>query len=376
MKRIRWIPSAFMALSLAACGILGDDASLRGDACADVPIGEWISLGMAEVPVSAAHLDVMNPGIILASTGRHEVDGEVVNGALWRSTDCGRTFTRIDDRMGGITRFHQSRTHPNWIYAVNLGLWRSYDRGRTFEQVGLPYIPTPHGVISAEAFSIALNPRSPSHLLTEFQFNTWIFMPTSGSRTELAETRDSGENWTHSYDPSGRLSLLHGIRIPTFKPDDPTLVYAAFQSNTVGRSMDGGSTWVKMPDTRPTAGYIYDIALLPGDPIRVVAATSTGLRFSTDGGLTWRSLTGDGFEAHHPLSNMRYEPGFNRIVGYSGHRLVRCDPDAETCEVTALDIPVPPPSLYRRLGVDVGISETRWYAVARADGLRLRAWAR
>lgn len=365
-----------MALSLAACGISSDDASLRGDACADVPIGEWISLGMAEVPVSAAHLDVMNPGIILASTGRHEVDGELVNGALWRSTDCGRTFTRIDDRMGGITRFHQSRTHPNWIYAVNLGLWRSFDRGRTFEQVDLPHLDSGWGGRWYETLTISVNPRAPSHLIAAFHLRIWDTMPSADFLTEMGVSHNSGQDWTHSFDPSGRPSLLQRIRIPTFKPDDPTLMYAAFHSNTVGRSMDGGSTWVKMPDTRPTAGYIYDIALLPGDPIRVVAATSTGLRFSTDGGLTWRSLTGDGFEAHHPLSNMRYEPGFNRIVGYSGHRLVRCDPDAETCEVTALDIPVPPPSLYRRLGVDVGISETRWYAVARADGLRLRAWAR
>lgn len=363
-----------MALGLASCGLFGDDASLRGDTCADVPLGEWISLGMAEVPVSAVHLDVMNPGIILASTGRHEVDGELVNGALWRSTDCGRTFTRINDRMGGVTRFHQSRTQPNWVYAVNGGFWRSFDRGRSFELMELPQLPSGNWY---EAMNIALNPRAPGHLVAALEVKHVWTIPTTGIRTEWAASANSGEDWTHSVDDSGMPSPMQGIRIPVFKPDDPSILFAVFHTSRIHRSFDGGATWSAYMPNLPTGSHVNGIALLPGNGIRVaISSSGNGIRYSSDGGETWRNLTGGGFEADHAMYNIRHVPELDRLMGYSLHRLVSCDPVAETCEPFDLDIPMPPPGQYRQLGVDVGVSETRWYAVARADGIRLRAWPR
>jgi uncharacterized protein (TIGR03437 family) len=74
---------------------------------------------------------------------------------------------------------------------------------------------------------------------------------------------------------------------------DRTRLYAA--GAHLWRSRDGGATWTNVTFWRGTSllgAPVRDVAVDPGDPDRIAAATGTGLWMSADGGDTWRGLNG------------------------------------------------------------------------------------
>jgi hypothetical protein len=98
----------------------------------------------------------------------------------------------------------------------------------------------------------------------------------------LVESRDGGRTW-QSVSLSGEADF-HAL-------DAAGRTVAGYDA-TGGRllvSGDGGRTWA--PRTPP--GPVFDLALDPQDPDRLLVSTERGLALSRDGGAGWRPLRAD-----------------------------------------------------------------------------------
>ncbi|MCS7043155.1 MAG: hypothetical protein NZR01_10220 [Bryobacteraceae bacterium] len=90
-------------------------------------------------------------------------------------------------------------------------------------------------------------------------------------------------------------------------------LYAA--GSHVWRSDDGGRSWRNLTSLGSRSilgGRIYDLAIHPGEPDRIAAATSTGVWISADGGRSWAGLN-DGLPAL-PVRRVLAAPSGSRGV--------------------------------------------------------------
>ena len=116
------------------------------------------------------------------------------------------------------------------------------------------------------------------------------------------QSSDRGGSWQPCSDFAESLS----VGALAFDPSDPTTVYCgtgegnsvAFGHSSVGilRSLDGGTTWRRLGQDGGTIqgsqqGFVgqgfFDLLVDPTNSQRLLAATTTGIYVSTDGGLNW-----------------------------------------------------------------------------------------
>ena len=83
----------------------------------------------------------------------------------------------------------------------------------------------------------------------------------------------------------------------TFAPSDPLIAYA--QGLGLCRSTDGGRTW---QEGAPLT--VGPVAISPTDPLHLLAATTAGIRISTDGGMSWTLASG----APAPAERVAFDP--------------------------------------------------------------------
>ncbi len=86
-------------------------------------------------------------------------------------------------------------------------------------------------------------------------------------------------------DPSNHLILYAGTGEANFSGD-------SYYGNGVLRTIDGGNTWTTLAKAIFTGTRFGRIAITPGTPTRLFAATSNGLYRSTDSGTAWTRMTG------------------------------------------------------------------------------------
>jgi photosystem II stability/assembly factor-like uncharacterized protein len=218
---------------------------------------------------------------------------------VFKSVDRGNSWTHPSFRFGDpfFTALEIDPSNPSTLYAGGMESFKTVDGGQTWEPLD----------IRADAF--AIDPRDSST----------IYAGAIGVRKSI----DGGASWTEA-----ALSNL-AIADLAIDPTEPTILYAAIASNGQGvyRSVDAGQTWTQLfrfpgGDFGSTAA----VALHPGDPGTIYAATSRGLYRTSDGGATW-SLVGGGL----PSSNTvlveidPHAPGtvYAAILTPSGRRLYK-----------------------------------------------------
>jgi len=263
------------------CGGTGGGAASRGnhteEAAVRAKTTEWQSVGLSGG--GAMYLPTFSPAdpnwMLLSCD---------MSGA-YRSLDGGNSWEMIHYRqLNGNTRvrpaFHPS--DPNVAYAAagwRGGLRMTRDKGKSWEEMpGSPAGPS----------AIALDPGNPEVMLV-------------GSRRGAFRSRDGGRSWEECAGLRGRIIGFHFDQTSAAG----NRICFAGASEGIFRSDDGGATWGAV--NRPLAGKPI-IAFAAGSSREKKVCTlyctveasledgeyRGGIFRSDDGGVTWKSVMGDG----------------------------------------------------------------------------------
>jgi photosystem II stability/assembly factor-like uncharacterized protein len=212
-------------------------------------------------------VDPVNHSVYVATFTNLGID---TNG-IWKSTDFGETFTRIDhapharpdeflDLSGrGITVDpHRHRT----IYFADRssGIWRSQDAGATWYHVD-----------STPAFSVTVDPTDSNIVYAGTTDNGVLKSTDGGSSFAARNNRLSGN----------RTSRTGSVQVD---PSHPNVLYVGTEGNGVFKSEDRAQTWFRINsglDDLLVTGFV----MAPGSPDTLYAATvfSSVYKKSTEG---------------------------------------------------------------------------------------------
>ncbi len=227
-------------------------------------------------------------------------------GGIWKSDNGGRDWKPIfdDQPTQSIGAIAVAASDPNVIYAgggeanprgnvaIGLGIWKSIDAGASWNQVWKN-----RGQIG----TIAIHPRNP-----DIAFAAVLGSPFGpGPDRGVYRTVDGGKNWKQVL----RKDADTGASDVHLDPNNPNIVYAGlwqfrrspWQAISGGpgsglyRSSDGGDSWKQLTGSGLPDGEWgkVGIGIAPSDSNRVYAlieAKQGGLFRSDDGGAKWTRI--------------------------------------------------------------------------------------
>jgi photosystem II stability/assembly factor-like uncharacterized protein len=255
-------------------------------------------------------LRIVAPALLLvAGALGAQVDPHLYDGLRWRHIGPfrgGRTVAAV-----GVP----SQPHVFYIGVNNGGVWKSTDAGRVWLPI---FDDQPSGSIGA----IAVAPSDPNVIYVGS--GEGLQRPDLSTGDGIYKSTDAGKTWAH-------LGLRDGQQIPMIAvdPRDANRLFVAVLGHPYGpnaergifRSTDGGKTFEKVLYRDENTGGI-DVVIDPSSPETVYAAlwaarqgpwengdfrgTTSGVFKSTDGGTTWKQLTG-GLPPKETLSRVGLE---------------------------------------------------------------------
>ncbi len=254
-------------------------------------------------------------GRALAGAGVPSVPGLYYFGAaaggVWKTIDFGATWQPIFDSqdIGSIGAIAVAPSDPKTIYVgtgegalrgditYGNGVYKSTDAGRSWTHVGL--------ADSRQIGALIVDPHDPNIVLVAAIGHAFGPNPMRG----VYRSTDGGKTWTRVLfrdDQTGAIDV-------TFDPSNPKIVYAAlwqvlrqpwhFSSGGPGsglfRSTDGGVTWTELKGNGLPDGILgrIDVSVSAANPARVYAmieAKDGGLYRSDDHGGHWKLVSQDG----------------------------------------------------------------------------------
>ena len=272
--------------------------------------------------IGAIAIAPSDPNIIYVGSGEglQRPDLSTGNG-IYKSTDAGRTWAHLGLRDGQqIPQIVVHPTDPNrlWVavlghpYGANeeRGLFRSTDGGRTFTRV--LYKDPDTG-----AADVVMDPRNPDVLyaaLWEARQGPWENGDFRGPGSGVHKSTDGGTTWrpinkglpTFEQDRLGRIGL-------TIAPSEPKRLFATVEANQKAglyRSDDAGESWnLVNADSRVTnrASDFAEVKVHPTNPDVVITGSIVAWK-STDGGKTFTAFRGapGGDDYHRIWINPKY----------------------------------------------------------------------
>jgi photosystem II stability/assembly factor-like uncharacterized protein len=234
----------------------------------------------------------------------------VSNGGVWKTDDYGRTWTPIfnQEPTGSIGAVAVAPSDHNVVYAgsgeglhrpdlsVGDGMYKSTDAGKTWTHLGLRD--------GQQIANIAIDPRDPNKVLVAVAGHPYGPNPERG----IFLSSDGGQTWEkvlYKDENVGGSDVL-------FDPSNPEIAYASLWearegpwengswSGTGGgiyKSTDGGKTWKELTGGLPQGIVQANLAIAQSDPNHLIAtvAVSDGIKLfgSKDGGASWSSVTDD-----------------------------------------------------------------------------------
>jgi hypothetical protein len=181
--------------------------------------------------------------------------------------------------------FHPTNSSIMWAGSALGGLWKTVD-------AGLNWTPLTDGMPNLGVSGIAVNPDNPDiiYILTGDGDGT------NSATTGVLKTTNGGVTWkttglvfTSNDFGSGSQTNQPRYTVRGFKliinPDNPNVLFAA-TTEGIRRTTDGGNTW-----TTVLSGDFRDVAFRPGVSNTIYAVTTLSFRRSTDGGNTWTTIS-------------------------------------------------------------------------------------
>lgn len=180
---------------------------------------------------------------------------------------------------GGAGRLTFLRYHPNnasimYVGTPNGGLWKSTNAGQTWENQ--------NDFLSIIGCSdLLIHPQGPDTMYLATGDNDHVSTYSHG----VWKSTDGGDTWNNtglSVNPSSGLRIFK----MGMDPQNPQVILAATTSG-LRRTTNGGQTW-----TSTTTGNFRDLERHPGNSQTWYAATTTQLKVSNDNGATWTNANG------------------------------------------------------------------------------------
>lgn len=221
------------------------------------------------------------------------------------------TYQELRWRMIGPTRGGRTRascgvpSQPNVFYMgqVNGGVWKTDDYGRTWTPI---FDDQPSQAVGA----IAVTPSDPNIIYVGS--GEGLARPDLAVGDGIYKSTDAGKTWTHL----ATLRDSQGIPALAVDPRDPRRVFAAVAGHPYGAnaergiylSTDGGESWnkvlskdenvggddVEIDPSNPDIVYatLWQFRLGPWEDANQYNGPGGGIFKSSDGGKTWKELTG------------------------------------------------------------------------------------
>jgi photosystem II stability/assembly factor-like uncharacterized protein len=233
---------------------------------------------------------------------------------LYKTTDGGKTWTLskfVSDKAGFVDVAMDPRD-PNVLYAASWervrgphflksggpgsALWKTTDAGATWTKIEGSGWPT----TTLGRIGLGMSPSDPSTIYAMVEADS---LPGQGRLNNgLYKTTDAGRSWTKVHDSNTRPFYYSQVRV---HPTDPNTFW--FSSTPVLYSRDGGKTV-----GNATVGIHVDHHAMwidPTDPQRMIVGNDGGVALSWDGGGTWD------FQNHMALGQF-YEVSYDMAVPY------------------------------------------------------------
>jgi hypothetical protein len=269
----------------------------------DLPRGVWDNVSPPQVDLKASGtlafaLDPTDTRIIVLGT---------VKRGIFKSTDCGATWTKIDTGQGTADMDKGNNNHmlidptnPKIMYTTSgyggtQGVLKSTNGGvdwhQTFTQDELA--ATYGGWVE----SLSMDPGNPAHLV---MIPHGTCSAAYGSAGCAAESTDAGTTWTIK---KGSPAWFETQNLQVM--DAKTWLIGGWFGDGVWRTSDAGLSWAKQPSRGAAAFY-------EGSNGTIYTAGTSGGTKSTDRGATWTNMpnspnasviTGDGTNIYVDIFN-------------------------------------------------------------------------
>lgn len=274
-----------------------------------------ISDGTFGGSIGAVAIAPSDPNVVYVGEGSIDIRGNTSQGrGAWRSTDGGRTWTRMPlVRTGQIGRIVVHPANADVALAAVLGrpfgrnpdrgVYRTIDGGRSWSKV--LYLNDSTG-----ASDLAMDPRNPRILYAAMwraERKPWTMLSGS-AEGGIWKSTDGGDTWKKL--AGGLPTGLTGKIGLSVSPVNPDRVYAIIEAEPAGgvyRSDDAGATWTRTNSEnklRQRAWYYTHIRADPEEE-HVVYALNTSLYRSVDGGRTFDPVSVPHGDVHDLWINPR-----------------------------------------------------------------------
>lgn len=209
-------------------------------------------------------------------------------GGFFRSTDGGVSWSLVDGGLAGAvvlciavdaagSAVYAGVTPLNPLTPGPLGLYKSADRGVTWQATGLGGV----GVVA-----VTVDPTNPQ-VLYAAPFG-WPVM-TASIGLGIVKSVDGGATWSPTGNPVKGGPGFISIAVD---PQNPAIVYASWFIGIVFKSIDAGATWTRIEIGQGVVGGDSSVlAIDPSNPSTLYLATKRGVFRSTDGAVSWSSLS-------------------------------------------------------------------------------------
>ena len=230
-----------------------------------------------------------------------------VGGGVWKTENAGHTWFPISDQgipIGSIGAIAVAPSNPNIVYvgtgepdirsqhSYGIGMFKSTDAGKTWTHIGLE--------ATRQIGRVAVDPGNPNRVYVAALGHVYDPNPERG----VYRSTDGGATWKKVLSKSNDPDNVGAIDL-AIDPKNPRVLYASLwatrrppwsvyaPSNMPGgglyKSTDGGDTWKQLTGGLPTDEFVGKIgmAVSPSNPNRlwaVVDDTGSGVARAAGGG--------------------------------------------------------------------------------------------